>query len=47
MLSGRHLDALEIQEVLLSGREVVDVKLADDFLPVDHIAGIERPPRCT
>jgi hypothetical protein len=47
MLSGRHLDTLEMQKVLLSGREVVDVELADDFLPVDHIAGIDRPLRCT
>ncbi len=46
MLSGRHLNALEIQKALLAGLEVVNVELADDFLPVDQIAGIERPPRC-
>ena len=47
MLSGRHLNALKIQKVLLSGFQVVDVEQADDFLPLDHIAGIDCPLRCT
>src|SRR5215471_15925953 len=41
MLSGRHLDALEIQEVFLPRRQVIDVERADDFLPVDCIADID------
>ena len=45
VLSGGHLDALEIQEVLLPGLQVVDVERADDFLPLDHIAGIDRSLR--
>jgi hypothetical protein len=47
VLSGWHLNALKIQKVLLAGLQVVDVERADDFLPVDHIACINRPARCT
>ena len=43
MLSGGHLHALKIQKVLLAGLQVVDVERADDLLPLDHIAGIDRP----
>src|SRR5262245_6206930 len=41
----RHLHALKIEEVLLAALKVVDVKRADDLLPLDHIAGIDGPPR--
>src|SRR5262245_38624626 len=41
----RHLHALKTEEMLLAGLKVVDVKRADDLLPLDHIAGIDGPPR--
>ena len=42
VLSGGHLHALKIQKVLLPGLQVVDVERADDLLPLDCIAGIDR-----
>ena len=43
VLSGRHPHALKIQKVLLAGFQVVDVELADDLLPLDDFACIDRP----
>src|SRR5262249_37197013 len=43
VLPGRHLDALKIQEMLLPRLQVVEVKHADDLLPLDHIAGVDSP----
>ena len=42
VLSGRHLNALKIQKVLLAGLQVVDVERADDLFAFDNIAGIDR-----
>ena len=41
-----HLHALEIEGVLLAGLQVVNVKHADDLLPLDHIAGVNCSSWC-
>jgi hypothetical protein len=42
VLPSRHLNALKIEEMLPPGLKVVHVKGADDLLPLDHIASIDR-----
>jgi hypothetical protein len=34
------LHALKIEEVLLAGFQIIDVKRADDLLPVNHVSRI-------
>ncbi len=46
VLSGWHLNALEIQKVLLAGLQIVDVKRADDLLSVYRVSGKGGSPRC-
>ena len=42
VLSCHHLHPLEVEEVLPAGLQVVNVQRADDLLPPDHIASIDR-----
>jgi hypothetical protein len=42
VLSAGHLDALEVQKVLPPWFQIVDVEGADDLLPLDYIASIDR-----
>ena len=42
VVSRRCLDALEVEQVLLAGLEIVDVERAHDLLALDDIAGVDR-----
>src|SRR6516165_5553660 len=46
MLPRRHLHTLKIERVLLATLQIVHVKSADDLLPLDHIAGVDRSRWC-
>jgi hypothetical protein len=41
------LRTLEIERVLLATFQIVHAKSADDLLPLDHIAGVDRSLWCT
>jgi len=45
VLPARHLDALEIQKMLLPGLQVLDMKRADDLLSLDDLAGVDGAVR--
>src|SRR5215469_4342356 len=45
MVPRGHLHTLEIERVLLARLQIVYVKRADDLLPLDHIAGVDRSLR--
>src|SRR5262249_18144669 len=47
VLPRRHLHTLKIERVLLATLQIVHVKSADDLLPMDHIAGVDRSLRCS
>src|SRR5262245_48677643 len=46
VLPRRHLHTLKIERVLLATLQIVHVKSADDLLPLDHIAGVDRSLPC-
>ena len=43
VLARGRLHALEIEQMLLAGLEVLDVEGGDDRLALDHVAGVGRP----
>ncbi len=45
-MSGRRLHPLKIEKMLPARLKVADIQRADDFLSIDHVAGIDGAACC-